>query len=87
MYPLAAVTPVNPRLLGDLVLVVDDDPINLLVASERLSFIGIKPLLGDDGAEAVALACELDLHLILMHLQMPVLRPVRGHRPNQALRA
>lgn len=55
------------------VLVVDDDPVNLVVASQMLSSIGIKPLLGGDGAEAVALACELELDLILMDLQMPVL--------------
>ena len=35
-----------------LVLVVDDDPANLLVACEMLSFIGIKPLWGGDGALA-----------------------------------
>ena len=56
-----------------LVLVVDDDPFNLMVASQRLSLMGIKPLVGADGAEAVALACALQLDLILMDLQMPVL--------------
>jgi CheY-like chemotaxis protein len=56
-----------------LVLVVDDNPVNLMVASGLLSSMGIKPLLAADGAEAVALACELSLDLILMDLQMPVL--------------
>ena len=55
------------------VLVVDDDPLNRLLASEMLSLLGAKPLLAADGAEAVALACELRLDLILMDLQMPVL--------------
>lgn len=55
------------------VLVVDDDPVNQMLASEMLSSLGIKPLLAADGAEAVALACELRLDLILMDLQMPVL--------------
>lgn len=55
------------------VLVVDDNPSNLLLVSEQLSCFGITPLLAADGAEAVALASELRLDLILMDLQMPVL--------------
>lgn len=56
-----------------LVLVVDDNPVSLEMASEMLSFCGIKPLLANDGVEAVAIACELRLDLILMDLTMPVL--------------
>lgn len=60
--------------LGQLrVLVVDDDPVNLMIASEMLSAWGITPLLAADGAEAVTLARDLPLDLILMDLQMPVL--------------
>jgi CheY-like chemotaxis protein len=54
-------------------LVVDDDPVNLMLASEMLSYCGIKALLASDGAEAVAIACDLRLDLILMDLTMPVL--------------
>jgi CheY-like chemotaxis protein len=63
----------RPGIDSPLVLVVDDDPIHLMVASQRLSLMGIKPLVGADGAEAVALACGLQLDLILMDLQMPLL--------------
>jgi CheY-like chemotaxis protein len=63
----------HPSFDHALVLLVDDEPVNLIVASEMLSFIGIKPLMAANGAEAVALACELRLDLILMDLQMPVL--------------
>lgn len=56
-----------------LVLVVDDSPVNRILASEMLSSMGIETLLAADGAEALALACELRLDLILMDLQMPVL--------------
>jgi CheY-like chemotaxis protein len=63
----------RPGIDTPLILVVDDDPFNLMVAAQRLSFMGIKPMVGADGAEAVALACELHLDLILMDLQMPVL--------------
>ena len=55
------------------VLVVDDNPVNLMLASEMLSSFGLNPMLAADGAEAVALAREVRLDLILMDLQMPVL--------------
>jgi len=55
------------------VLVVDDDPLNLQTASDLLSACGITPLLAADGAQAVALARELQFDLILMDLQMPIL--------------
>lgn len=63
----------TPSDSGPRVLVVDDNPINRMLASEMLALWGINPLLAVDGAEAVALACELPLQLILMDLQMPVL--------------
>jgi CheY-like chemotaxis protein len=56
-----------------LVLVVDDNPVNLMLASELLASMGVETLLAADGAEALALACELRLDLILMDLNMPVL--------------
>ena len=55
------------------VLVVDDNPVNLLLASEMFSSWGIKPMLAADGAQAVSLASELRFDLILMDIQMPVL--------------
>ena len=63
----------RPRIDRPRVLVVDDDPFHLMVAAQMLSRMGIKPLVKADGAEAVALACGLELDLILMDLQMPVL--------------
>lgn len=58
---------------GPRVLVVDDNPVNRMLAAEMLSLWGIHPLLAVDGSEAVALACEEPMDLILMDLQMPVL--------------
>ena len=55
------------------VMVVDDNPEIQMLTAELLSQWGIKPLLASDGAEAVALACERRLDLILMDLQMPIL--------------
>jgi CheY-like chemotaxis protein len=60
-------------LARPLVLVADDNPVNLMLASEMLSYCGIKPLLAKDGLEALAIACKLRLDLILMDLTMPVL--------------
>jgi len=61
----------TPSTDRPLILVVDDNPVNRTLAGELLSCWGMKPLLAADGAEAVALACELRLDLILMDLQMP----------------
>ena len=58
---------------GRCVLVVDDNPLNLMLASEMLLSFGLCPMQAADGAEAVALASEVRLDLILMDLQMPVL--------------
>ena len=72
--PVASANSVHRSVTdNERVLVVDDNPSNLLLVSEQLSCFGITPLLAADGAEAVALASELRLALILMDLQMPVL--------------
>lgn len=63
----------TPSPAGLQVLVVDDNPVNLLVMSELLAGRDLMPLLAEDGAQAVAMACERRFDLILMDLQMPVL--------------
>jgi CheY-like chemotaxis protein len=55
------------------VLVVDDNPVNLMVMSALLESRGLETFMAADGAEAVALANELHFDLVLMDLQMPVL--------------
>jgi CheY-like chemotaxis protein len=62
------------------VLVVDDNPSNLADACELLSRWGITPIVATDGAEAVAVARECELDLILMDLQMPVLDGLQASR-------
>lgn len=55
------------------VLVADDNPLNLMLMSAMLESRGLAPVLAADGAEAVALACEINFDLVLMDLQMPIL--------------
>ncbi len=55
------------------VLVVDDDPVNLLLMTAHMAPWGLAPWLAADGAEAVVCACAVPFDLILMDLQMPVL--------------
>ena len=66
VFPASAMPATN-------VLVVDDNPVNLMFMSALLEVRGIVPWLAADGAEALALACELHFDLILMDLQMPIL--------------
>jgi CheY-like chemotaxis protein len=68
-----AVEPTVTPNSGLRVLVVDDNPCNLMFASEQLQQCGISALLASDGAQAVHLACETSLHMILMDIQMPVM--------------
>lgn len=81
-HAVSAETAANPGALqvdanaagrSTCVLVVDDNPVNLMLVSEMLACLGIKPVVAEDGAQAVAMAGELQLDLILMDLQMPVL--------------
>jgi CheY-like chemotaxis protein len=65
------------------VLVVDDNPVNLLLMATLIESRGLIVLVAADGAEAVALACELHFNLILMDVQMPVLN---GYEATLAIR-
>ena len=68
---LPSIDEVGPA--GCCVLVVDDEPVNLILASAMLSSFGVKAMVAENGAEAVSLACAVRLDAILMDLQMPVL--------------
>lgn len=65
---------------GRCVMVVDDNPLNLMLASEMLLSFGLSPMLASDGVEAVELACEVRLDLILMDIQMPMLDGIAATR-------
>jgi two-component system sensor histidine kinase BarA len=55
------------------VLVVDDNPVNLMVISAQIESLGLVAWSAADGAQAVALARDMSFDLILMDLQMPIL--------------
>jgi CheY-like chemotaxis protein len=65
--------PALPLRLAARVLLVDDNMVHRLLASEMLRACGAQPHLATDGAEAVAAACTQRFDLILMDLQMPIL--------------
>jgi CheY-like chemotaxis protein len=79
-----AFAPQRGRSLAHRVLVVDDNPVNLMLATELLSYFNIQPIMAADGAEAVAMASELQLDMIFMDLQMPVLDGLTATRQIRA---
>lgn len=74
-----------PSALAGRVLVVDDNPVNLRVAEAILARLGLSTVSATDGEEAVRVAAQGGLSLILMDLEMPVLdgyaatRRIRDH--------
>jgi CheY-like chemotaxis protein len=69
---------------GTRVLLVEDNPINRLVAMELLHAVGLTVGIAEDGAEALERVKTADYALILMDMQMPVMD---GLEATQAIRA
>jgi signal transduction histidine kinase/CheY-like chemotaxis protein len=71
---MAAPLQLPSRLLGRKVLVVDDNEVNRLVATEMLRLLGVESLSVADGIEAVALLrADVEIACVLMDCHMPVL--------------
>lgn len=66
------------------ILLAEDNPINQEVTRERLKNAGLRVDVANNGAEAVALAREIDYDLILMDLRMPLMS---GLDATRAIRA
>jgi signal transduction histidine kinase/ActR/RegA family two-component response regulator len=66
------------------VLLVEDNPVNRMVAGEMLSMLDCEVVLAENGREALALLAQAPVDLILMDLQMPVMDGISATR---ALRA
>jgi len=82
----AVTVPIPTLLRGQRVLLVEDNPVNLLVASELLRRSGAEVDIARDGSEAIAMldAAAERYQLVLMDCQMPVLD---GYTATTRLRA
>ena len=69
----SAPPPAEPVVLGRRVLVVEDNPVNQMVAAGILEFLGYEHRVVDDGRAGVDAWSEGGWDAILMDVQMPVL--------------
>jgi CheY-like chemotaxis protein len=72
------------RFAGARILLADDSEINLEVAQEILQQVGLLVDTAENGEQAVQMSREIDYHLILMDVQMPVMD---GHEATRIIRA
>lgn len=63
--------PSGPTRFSGVVLLVEDNPINQLVASEMLRLLGAEVVCASDGTEALAAIGGRRFDLVLMDIQMP----------------
>jgi signal transduction histidine kinase/CheY-like chemotaxis protein len=80
---VAAETTLMAHYAGTRVLLAEDNPINQEVALGLLQGLGFEVDLAENGAEAVAMARQVEYALISMDMQMPVLG---GLEATQAIR-
>jgi two-component system, sensor histidine kinase len=59
--------------LGGTVLLVEDNPVNRLIAEEMLSSLGLECLHAEDGSRALHMLAHRAVDLVLMDLQMPIM--------------
>ena len=71
--PPSAVAPPPAPIFSGHVLIVDDNPVNALVASAMLERMGLQTDSAEDGAQALALMRTRCYDLVLMDCQLPVL--------------
>ena len=82
----SAMTPLEPlpsRLAGT-VLVVEDNPVNRIIAEEMLESLGLDCIEAQDGVEALDVLSRRSVDLVLMDCQMPVMD---GYTATQHIRA
>ncbi|WP_157263489.1 response regulator [Azohydromonas aeria] len=62
------------------VLLVEDHPVNQMIALEMLKALGLEVLTADDGAQALERCEATPPRLVLMDLQMPVMDGLQATR-------
>jgi|GEM_PF-1154422 len=71
-------------LKGMRILVVDDNPVNLMIAKRFLTKWGADVLEANDGQEAIDIALKNQFHLVLMDLKMP---GIDGYKATKVIKA
>ena len=69
---MAALDAAPSRLAGT-VLVVEDNPVNRIIAEEMLASLGLEIIEAQDGVEALDVLARRPVDLVLMDCQMPVM--------------
>ncbi|MBS0434030.1 MAG: response regulator [Proteobacteria bacterium] len=82
----SAMTPLDtlPSQLSGTVLVVEDNPVNRVIAEEMLQSLGLDCIEAQDGVEALDVLARRSVDLVLMDCQMPVMD---GYTATQHIRA
>ena len=78
--PMGAPAPVAPGVSARRVLLVEDNPVNRMVAGEMLAMLGCVVSLAEDGQQALQQLAESPVDLVLMDLQMPVMDGITATR-------
>jgi CheY-like chemotaxis protein len=78
--PMGAPVPVASGADVQRVLLVEDNPVNRMVAGEMLTMLGCSVSLAEDGQQALQRLTESPVDLVLMDLQMPVMDGISATR-------
>jgi CheY-like chemotaxis protein len=76
--PVTEEIPIDQDLSQLKILIVEDNPVNQLIALKMLAHIGMQAMIAKDGLEAIDRVRENDFDVVLMDIQMPVMDGLRS---------